>query len=166
MNNPSNDHRGFWRDLAAMGKRRLIWMLPVLALMIALSWYLHYDPLAKLKRTEETVLPPEAAEVIDRAIAGIGEHKYRELSRMMRVKDSTEFQTNYYPEGIFRKELPEFSPARVSGPPKRLVVSSWDNLCVRLHSEPRDEDYLMSLVRIGDRWLISEIIPAGLCDGM
>ena len=52
------------------------------------------------------------------------------------------------------------------GLPKRLVVSSWENLCVRLHSEPRDEDYLMSLVRIDGCWRISEIIPARLCGSL
>ena len=162
MNRIPNE-RVFWRDLAAMGKKRLVWMLPLLLVLIAFSWYLHSDPLAALKRTEETTLPPEAAQVIDTAMTRIGEHRYKELFSMMRVKDSTEFQANYYPDGIFRQELPEFAPARVEGVPKRLVVSSWENLCVRLHSEPRDEDYLMSLVRIDGRWRISEIIPARLC---
>ena len=165
MNRIPNE-RGFLRDLAAMGKKRLVWMLPLMLLLIVFSWYLHSDPLADLKRTEETAMPEEAAEVIGKALSDIGEHRYRELSRMMRTKDSTEFEANYYPDGIFRRELPEFAPARVEGPPKRLVVSSWENLCVRLHSEPRDEDYLMSLVRIDGRWRISEIIPARLCGSL
>lgn len=145
---------------AAAKKRLLGLVIALLALgFAAYKLYRPSDPLAELKRTEPVTLGPAAKAEIDKALALIAEHKYGELYKMMRVKDSIAFQVNYT-NGIFRDDRSEFAPAKITGEPRKLVHSSWENVFVLLHSEPRNENYWISLVKNNGRYVISEIIDA------
>lgn len=122
------------------------------------------DPLAEYKKTEPVTLAPAAEKAIGTALKLIEAKDYKGLYKMMRVKDTQAFQINYT-DGIFRKEAGDFTPASMVGEPRRLILSSFENVFVKLHSEPRNEDYFMSLVKTGDDFLISEIVPASVCKG-
>jgi len=156
--------KSFWSRMDKAQKKRLVVSLVVLVILAVAAYKLYFpsDPLEELKRTETVQLVPLAQETIDEALKSIEENDMKKLASMMRMKDSIAFKMNYT-SGIFRKELASFTPAKVVGEPKRLVHSSWDNMFVRLHSEPRNEDYWISLVRIGDSYMISEILPTSVC---
>ncbi len=156
--------KSFWARMDKAQKKRLVVSLVVLVILAIAAYRLYFpsDPLEELKRMENTQLIPLARETIDEALKSIEENDMKKLSSMMRMRDSIAFNMNYT-NGIFRKELASFTPAKIVGEPKRLVHSSWDNMFVRLHSEPRNEDYWISLVRIGDSYLISEILPTSVC---
>ena len=156
--------KSFWSRMDETQKKRLVISLIVLVILAIAAYRLYFptDPLEELKRTENTQLVPLARETIDEALKSIEENDMKKLASMMRMKDSTAFSMNYT-SGIFREELGPFTPTKVVGEPKRLVHSSWDNMFVRLHSEPRNEDYWISLVRIGDSYMVSEIIPTSVC---
>ena len=156
--------KSFWSRMDKAQKKRLVVSLVVLVILAVAAYKLYFpsDPLEELKRTETVQLVPLAQETIDEALKSIEENDMKKLSSMMRMKDSIAFKMNYT-SGIFREGLAPFTPAKVVGEPKRLVHSSWDNMFVRLHSEPRNEDYWISLVRIGDSYMISEILPTSVC---
>lgn len=152
---------------AGLLKKRVFYLCAVMLLLLAalLHLLLAPDPLAEYKKTENVSLDPEMEKAVSGALAVIEAKDYKGLFGMMRVKDSQAFQINYT-GGIFRKEAGDFTPVSIVGEPRCLVRSSFENIFIRLHSEPRKEDYYMSLVKIGDRFLVSEIIPASLCKGL
>ena len=147
--------------------RRTFALLCALCVLCVIAYRLYHpvDPLAELKRTEQTSLQPEAREVIAQALEAIKKEDMRALYRLMRVHDSTAFQVNYT-DGIFAASRGAFMPAGIVGDPKRLVHSSWENLFVRLHSEPRKEDYWISLVKCNGRYAVTEIVPAAACGNL
>lgn len=161
MEQDKQEKGSFLSSFDAAAKKRLIWLVLVLLALgfVVYKLYNPSDPLAELKRTETVALEPAARAEIDKALALIAERKYNDLYKMMRVKDSIAFQVNYT-NGIFRAERGDFAPAKIVGEPRKLVHSSWENVFVMLHSEPRNENYWISLVKNNGQYVISEIIDA------
>ena len=160
--------RNFALSAAGLLRRRVFYLGVIMILLLAalLSLIFEPDPLAEYKKTETVGFTPETEKTVKEALSRIEAKDYKGLYGMMRVKDSTAFEVNYYPEGIFREEMGDFAPVSFVGEPRRLVRSSFENVFIRLRSEPRNEEYYLSLVKIGDRFLVSEILPVSLCKGL
>ena len=150
-----------------LDRKRLAALVAVaLALMVFAYLLFHpQDPLSDLKRMESIELSAEASQTIDQALGCISANDMGGLFGMLLVRDSQLFEVNFL-QDVLAGEHGAFTPARVVGAPRRLVVSSRDNLLVRLHSEPRGEDYYLSLVRNNGEYRIAELVPVSCCGGI
>ncbi|MBR4611793.1 MAG: hypothetical protein IKO40_03665 [Kiritimatiellae bacterium] len=148
-------------------QKRLAALIAVALLLGAVAYRLFHpkDPLADLKRMESVEFSSEARQTVEQALQHIADGKMDKLFAMLLVRDSQLFQVNFL-QDVLDKELGAFTPATVVGSPRRLVVSSRENLLVRLHSEPRNEDYYLSLVHDQGAYRIAELVPTSRCGGI
>ena len=148
-------------------QKRLAALIAVALLLGAVAYRLFHpkDPLADLKRMESVEFSAEARQTVEQALQHIADGKMDKLFAMLLVRDSQLFQVNFL-QDVLDKALGAFTPATGVGSPRRLVVSSRENLLVRLHSEPRNEDYYLSLVHDQGAYRIAELVPTSRCGGI
>ena len=153
--------------MAKFKRKRLMALLATALVLAAVAYRLFHpkDSLSDLKRMESVELSDEARQTVDQALRHIAEDEMDRLFAMLLVRDSQLFQVNFL-QDVLDKDLGEFTPATVVGTPRRLAVSSHDNLLVRLHSEPRNEDYYLSLVYNQGAYRIAELVPTSRCGGI
>jgi len=153
--------------MARQNRKRLMALLATALLLAAVAYRLFHpkDPLADLKRMEMVELSDEARQTVEEALQHIANDQPDQLFAMLLVRDAQLFQVNFL-QDVLDKELGAFTPATVVGAPRRLAVSSRVNLLVRLHSEPRDEDYYLSLVHSQGAYRIAELVPTSRCGGI
>ena len=153
--------------MAKLNRKRLTALLATVLVLGPVAYRLFHpkDPLADLKRMEPVELSSEARQTVEQALQHIADGEMDQLFAMLLVRDVQLFQVNFL-QDVLDKELGAFTPATVVGTPRRLVVSSHDNLLVRLHSEPRNEDYYLSLVHNQGSYRIAELVPTNRCGGI
>ena len=145
--------------MAKLNRKRLMALLATALVLATVAFRLFHpkDPLADLKRMER--------QTVEQALKHIADGEMDQLFAMLLVRDAQLFQVNFL-QDVLNKEQGAFTPAIVVGSPRRLVVSSHDNLLVRLHSEPRNEDYYLSLVYNQGAYRIAEMVPTNRCGGI
>ncbi len=153
--------------MAKLNRKRLMALLATALVLSTVAFRLFHpkDPLADLKRMEPVELSGEARQTVEQALKHIADGEMDQLFAMLLVRDAQLFQVNFL-QDVLNKEQGAFTPATVVGSPRRLVVSSHDNLLVRLHSEPRNEDYYLSLVDNQGAYRIAEMVPTNRCGGI
>ena len=153
--------------MAKLNRKRLMALLVTALVLSTVAFRLFHpkDPLADLKRMEPVELSGEARQTVEQALKHIADGEMDQLFAMLLVRDAQLFQVNFL-QDVLNKEQGAFTPAIVVGSPRRLVVSSHDNLLVRLHSEPRNEDYYLSLVYNQGAYRIAEMVPTNRCGGI
>ena len=134
----------------------------LLVLLLALGMLLRLrfppDPLAKYRTTVRSPLPEAARHTAETALAYIAADEMDNLFRMMANQDGILFRGRYI-AGIFAGN--DFAPASISGEARKLEHSSVPHLMIRVHSEPRDRDYWITLLERDGGYRIGSISPAG-----
>ena len=144
--------------------KRQIWRIGVLLLLMVLAFVTLVrqrfppDPLAKYRTTVKVPLPDEARQTAETALAHIAANEMDSLFGMMANQDGILFKGRYV-TGIFAGG--DFAPAKISCEVRKLEHSSIPHVMIRVHSEPRERDYWMTLLERDGKYLIGSISPAG-----
>lgn len=145
------DRRQIWRTCGVL-------LLMALALVTLIRLRFPPDPLAKYRTTVKIPLPDPARKTAETALAHIAANEMDALFKMMANQDGILFNGRYV-TGIFAGG--DFSPAKLCGEVRKLEHSSIPHLMIRVHSEPRERDYWITLLERDGKYLIGSISPAG-----
>lgn len=126
----------------------------MLLLLLAVHLIFSGDSLDDYKKTTETPVAAEAEQLVQTAIKYIQNDDMKALFGLMYSNDYGLFVSNYE-RGLFAEK--DFAPVKFTGRNRKVAKSTTENVLVEVHSEKRQKNYWISMVKRKGEWRVAGI---------